>query len=375
MLGTAWSVQMIRAVLLAFIVLALAGSVQLAAAAGSFAEGTVYTDPRLPWMMLAFAACALIQGGESMKLATAQRELRGRELARLELLTQLVAMVVTLVLAWFTRSVYALVAGVLAAALARTVLSHWVLPGEGVRPCWDRPALREIVGFGKWTFLSSILGFLAAHGEKLLLGALLLTASFGVFSIASLLVAALAGVFASINGHVVFARLSEAVRTQSGELSQVYGRVQRVADVGLGLIAGALAMAGDWIVLALYDARYQEAGWMLQALGLGLLALRQQVVEQLMFALGRPQNVMANNLLRALALVVLVPSGHALAGEMGAISAVVLAQFAGWPASYRFRLTQGLLRWSAELVWVASVALGALLGLGIDGLLTALITR
>ena len=238
-----------------------------------------------------------------------------------------------------------------------------------MRPCWDRSCLGELIGFGKWTVVSSIVGFMAAHGEKLLLGALLATASFGVFSIASLLVAALAGVFSSLNGHVVFARLSEAARHSRADLAQVYLRVQRLADIGLGLAAGVLAVAGPWIVVALYDARYQGAGWMLQWLALGLLALRQQVAEQLMFALGRPQTVTTNNLLRAGALAVLVPTGQALAGEQGAIAAVVLSQFAGWPTSWRFRRSQGLLQWSTEGVWLAALAGGLLLGLAVDAAL------
>ncbi len=369
MLGTAWSVQLLRGVVLALAVLCLALSAHGAAAMGLAATGTVYADVQLPWMIAAFALCALVQGGESMQLACAQRDLRGKELARLELLTQGVAMGVTLAAVWVTRSPMALVAGALAAALARTVLSHTSLPGTAVRPCWDRSCLGELIGFGKWTVVSSIVGFMAAHGEKLLLGALLATASFGVFSIASLLVAALAGVFASLNGHVVFARLSEAARHSRADLAQVYLRVQRLADIGQGLAAGLLMAAGPWIVVALYDARYQGAGWMLQWLALGLVALRQQVAEQLMFALGRPQTVTTNNLLRAGALAVLVPTGHALAGEQGAIAAVVLSQFAGWPTSWRFRRSQGLLQWSTEGVWLAALACGLLLGLAVDAAL------
>jgi O-antigen/teichoic acid export membrane protein len=374
MLGTAWSVQLLRAVVLALAVLGLALAAHGAAATGQVVAGTVYADPRLPWMIAAFALCALVQGGESMQLACAQRDLRGKELARLELLTQGVAMAVTLALVWATRSPMALVAGALAAAVARTALSHASLPGAAVRPCWDRSCLGELIGFGKWTFVSSIVGFVAAHGEKLLLGALLATASFGVFSIASLLVAALAGVFSSLNGHVVFARLSEAARNSQADLAQVYLRVQRLADIGLGLAAGLLMVAGQWIVVALYDARYQGAGWMLQWLALGLVALRHQVVEQLMFALGRPQTVTTNNLLRVAALAVLVPSGHALAGEPGAIAAVVLSQFAGWPTSWRFRRAQGLLQWSCEAVWLAALGGGLLLGLAVDAALVQ-ITR
>lgn len=364
--GTAWSVQLLRGLLLAAVVLAVAGGVHATAAAGLFAAGTVYSDPRLPGLIAVFALCALVQGAESMRLASAQRDLRGRELARLEMLTHLVAMSVTLACAWFTRSPAALVAGTLAGALARTLLSHTTLGGPAARPCWDRSCLGEIVGFGKWTFVSSVIGFLAAHGEKLILGGLLASASFGVFSIASLLLAALVGVYGSLNGHVVFARLSEAARNGRHELEQVYNRVQRIADIALGLVAGVLAMAGHWTVRALYDARYEDAGWMLQWLGLGLVALRHQVAEQLMFALGRPARVSANNLLRALALLLLVPAGHALAGERGAVAAVVLAQFAGWPTSLHFKHEQGLLRWSTEAGWLVALAAGLLLGAAID---------
>ena len=105
---------------------------------------------------------------------------------------------------------------------------------------------------------------------------------------------------------------------------------------------------------------------MLQWLGLGLVALRHQVVEQLMFALGRPARVSANNGLRALALLLLVPAGHALAGERGAVAAVVLSQFAGWPASVQFQRQQGLWRWRSEAGWLAALAAGLLLGAAID---------
>ena len=58
-------------------------------------------------------------------------------------------------------------------------------------PRWDRAHLRSIFGFGKWIFLSSIIGFVAAHGEKLLLGGAMTAAGFGVYAIAATLLAAL----------------------------------------------------------------------------------------------------------------------------------------------------------------------------------------
>ena len=365
-LGTAWSVQLVRGGLLAALVLLLALLVYAGAAAGLFAAGTVYADPRLPLMIALFAVCALLQGAESIKLATAQRELRGGALARLELVSQLVSIATTLLLAWATRSVWSLLVGSLAGTVARTLLSHVALPGRALRPHWDAASAREIVGFGKWVFASSIIGFLAANGEKLILGGTLTTTSFGVFSIAATLLAAVAGLYGSLNGHVIFSSLALAQRSHRTELVRVYARVQQWSDLFLGVVAGGLLLAGQWAVWVLYDARYQDAGWMLQWLAVGLIAMRHQVIEQLMFAHGRAARVSINNLLRAAALAVLIPAGFALWGERGAIAAVVASQFAGWPSSLLFKREQGLLTWSTERWWIPALALGVVLGALVD---------
>lgn len=373
-LGTAWMVQLLRGGLLAVIVLLLAGGLYWAAQLGLFAKGTVYADPRLPPMMAVFALCALIQGAESIKLATAQRELHGGQLVRLDLYAQLGMMLVTIGLAWLTHSVWSMVAGTVAGGVIRTVLSHLYLPGASARPCWDSSAVHELIGFGKWIFLSSIIGFLAGHGEKLILAASLATASFGVFSIASNLVSAVAAVYAAVNGRAIFPSLSIALRSSDpGEVVRVYTRVQQLADCLLGLLAGGMLMSGQWVVWLLYDSRYHEAGWMLQWLGIGLLAMRHQVVEQLMFARGQPGWVSANNALRALALVLGIPAGFAFAGEPGAILAVVISQFASWPLSLRFKAEQGLLGWATEKWWLPALLTGILLGSMLDVVLSGLL--
>jgi O-antigen/teichoic acid export membrane protein len=361
-LGTAWTVQILRGGLLCVVVLVLALALHITAGAGAFAAGTVYADPRLPLMMAAFALSALLQGAESMKIATAQRELHGGHLARLEIGSQLVATTVTLALAFATHSVWALLVGTLVASAGRTVGSHLLMPGHAARPCWDQSCAREIVGFGKWIFVSSIIGFLAANGEKIILGGSLATASFGVFAIASTLLSAVTGLYATMNGHVIFSSLSHALRKDHAETVRVYARVQQLADVFLGCTGGLLLTAGQWAVWILYDPRYHAAGWMLQMLGLSLLGMRHQVVEQLMFARGEPGWVSANNALRAISLVLFIPAGLAIAGERGAIAGVVLSQFASWPVSLWFKRRQGLLCWATEKWWLPALVAG--MGLG-----------
>ncbi len=365
-LGTAWAVQLVRGALLCAVVLLIAAGFEWAGAQGYFAKGTVYADPRLAPMIAVFGVCALLQGLESMKLALAQRELQVAYLSRLEVASQLIATAVTLALALVTGSVWSLLIGTLTASAARTALSHLYLPGTHARPCWDRDCAKEIVGFGKWIFLSSIIGFLAAHGEKIILGATLTTASFGIFSIASTLMMAIMGVYGALNVHIIFSALSESMRTSEKTTAQVYQRVQQLADVFLGVIAGGIFMSGHWAVQLFYDSRYQDAGWMFQWLGLSLLAVRHQVVEQLMFAKGSPQWVTASNLLRALGLLLLVPAAYAWGGEKAAVTAVVASQFISWPVALWFKARHRLLTWPSERVWLPALGVGMLAGWALD---------
>lgn len=367
-LGTAMSVQLLRGVLLAAAVLVAA--LGLHAFAAHAEPGTVYADPRFAPMVAAFALCALLQGAESMHLATAQRQLQTQLLARLELMSQLAGMLATLSLAWITRSVWSLVIGTLVATLARTTLSHTLLPGPSHRLCWDKTCAREILGFGKWIFLSSLIGFAAAHGEKLILGGTLPSAAFGTFSIATLLLGAISGLVGNLNAHLVFPSLSEAVRANDAAARKLYSRMQQVADALLGLIAGGTLMAGGWVVHGLYDQRYAAAAWMLQLLGLSLLAMRYQVLEQLMFARGKPAWVTLSNTLRAISLVIFVPLGYAWGGERGALLAVVASQFVGWPVAMLFKRRSQLMSWPSEVVWPVSLAVGMAVGWLLDQLLS-----
>jgi O-antigen/teichoic acid export membrane protein len=371
-LGTAFAVQLARGALLALVVVAIAAGLGLSAAYAPFKAGTVYAEPALPWMILAFALCALIQGAESMHIATAQRELQTRALTRLELVSQISGMLVTISGAWLTRSVWSLLVGTLAAALARTVLSYRMLHGPAYTLCWERDSLRDIVGFGKWIFLSSIIGFAAAHGEKLILGSKLPVAAFGVYSIAALLLTAIVGLIGNLNAHLVFPSLSEALRSGDDVARRVYSRVQQIADAILGLIAGATFVLGSRVVHLLYDARYADAGWMLELLGLGLLAMRYQVLEQMMFAHSRPGWVTLSNALRAFMLIVLVPWGYALGAEKGAVLSVVVCQFAGWPVAIVFKWRHHLMSWRSERIWPLALLAGAGLGWVVDQLLLRL---
>jgi O-antigen/teichoic acid export membrane protein len=169
-----------------------------------------------------------------------------------------------------------------------------------------------------------------------------------------------------LNGHFVFPTLSRALREGPSEAMAVYGRVQRVADWLLCVLGGALMVCGHWAVRLLYDGRYAEAGWMLQCLAVGVVGMRFQVLEQMMFAMSLPSRVTLSNTLRAVALAVLIPIGFTVAGLQGALVAIVLAQYAGWPVAWHFRRSLGVSGMKADMVLPLALAVGLVVGWACD---------
>ncbi len=368
-LGTAWLIQLYRSGLLAIGVLCVAGGIYYGQLHNWFEPGSVYSDSRIPALMLIFVASAMLQGLESMNLAVSQRELQVGRLARLDICSQIGSIIITVTLTWYTRSVWALAFGSLAATSIRTVLSHTYLNGPKTRPVWDRLYATEILSYGKWIFLSSIIGFLASSGERIILAGYMTATIFGIFTIAANMLAAVVGIYSAINGHIVFTSLSHQSRNESAQAAhRLHNKVQLIADVLLGFLAGLIFISGSWIIALLYDPRYREAGWMLQWLALGLIGLRYQVVEQLMFARGSPKWVTVNNLLRAFILFGGIPLAYDLYGVPGAIIAVVVSQFGSWPCSIYFKLREGLLTWRSEIMWIPALGAGILVGLATNQL-------
>jgi O-antigen/teichoic acid export membrane protein len=359
-LGTAWIVQILRGLFITVLISLIALGLWAAQMAHWLAPGSVYGDPLLAPLIAVTGLCATVQGFESLSVFQAERDMTARRVVALELLSHTITVVLTIAAAWLTGSVWGLVFGTLAGTVIKTALSHVMLPRPALQLRFCRESARGLMRFGKWIMLSSIIGFLASNGEKLILGTTMAVATFGVFAIASNLQSAIVGVYSVINARVTYPLLNATDRELNrAAATNTYRRAQRLIDVVLGLIAGGVAVAAPWIVTVLYDARYVEAGWMLQALAVGLVALRYQVLEQFMLTLGKPQLPMINNACRALVMLICIPVGSAWYGDQGAIWGAVAGQFGTWPASLAFQYQERLLTWWSELLWLPAAIAGA----------------
>lgn len=357
-LNTVWTLQILRGALIWLLALGGGQALALLQRLDALPAGSVYADPRLPAVIAVVSAAALIAGFESTKLATANRRLLLGRQTLLEIGSQAAGLLAMLAWASLDRSLWALVAGGLAAALARTAMSHALLPGARNRLAWDAAAARQVFGFGRWILLSSLLGFLVANGDRLLLAGLLPPATLGLYAIAFLAVNSVHWAILNLVVNVSFPALSEVARSDPARLAAAYYRLRLPLDAMALFAAGFLCLAGPRLVELLYDPRYAGAGRMLQILAFDLVAVPFFLADQFALALGQPQRLFVFNLLRAAALYVLLPLSFHLAGLEGALWAIALSPLASLPATLHFKRRHGILDAAKELRAWPAFALG-----------------
>lgn len=361
-LDTAWSFQMIRGVALWLAACLLAFLLHIAVASGWVPTGSTYADSRLPWVIVVSSIGAVFQGFQATDLASATRKFIVKPVVIMEIATQLVGVVVMAVLAWWMRSVWALVIAGLITTLIYTFLSHVVVHLHRNRLRIDRNFLVELFAFGKWIALSSAVTVFASSGPSLILGALIGPLPLGVFSVAFTLAGALDLALQNLFGRVVLPAMSEVVRNRPDRIAQTFHRLRWRTDPAMLLAGGALYALAPTIIGMLYDARYHDAGPMLQVLSLALIFGRLAVSQQVYLALNEPRYLVVLNVARVISLYVAVPAAFHLYGLNGALVAIALREVITIPFIFWFNARHGLNSFKLELLWLLFWPLGWCLG-------------
>jgi O-antigen/teichoic acid export membrane protein len=354
-LNTAWTLQAIRGVWLWL------GMVLLAVPLANF-----YGDSRLKLLLPLLGISGFINGFTSTAPYVLNRRLEMKQLALFELGTQLLFLLTLLacVLVWPT--IWGMVLGGLLGTAERVICSHLLLPNLRNRLAWDRSALRELISFGKWLFLSTAALFLGEQADRMVLGKLFSFEMLGIYGVAATLADMPRQVSATLSGKVVFPAIARVSQRSRAEIRKVVLRNRRLplmaAAAGLALMTGL----GDLAIRLLYDARYHQAAWMLPILALSIWPrVICNASESALLAIGRPQYMTVGNVLRFVATVVGIQLGYMWGQIPGAIVAVALRDLPYYVATnfglYRERLS--VARQDALLTGLLVVILGAIVAL------------
>jgi O-antigen/teichoic acid export membrane protein len=314
-LNTIWTVQVLRG-----------GVLWLASLFIAFPLAQVYEEPQLLWLIPTVAFInTVISGFNSTALYTLNRQMAFSQQTLIDLVTQIISIVVMLVWAWLSPSIWALVGGTLVATIIKLIWSHLVLPGEQNKFAWDQDAIAEIFLLGRWIFVSTGLTFLAEQADRLVLGKLFSLEQLGIYSIALVLSDLPRQVTIALSSKVIFPAVSKLSDLPRPEFRAKILHNRRLMLGALILGMTLLIGFGDQAILLLYDQRYKAAAWMLPILAVGIWPrLICVTIEPGLFALGIFKYTTVGNLFRLIFTVAAILIGFAWLGVPGAIIAVAL---------------------------------------------------
>jgi O-antigen/teichoic acid export membrane protein len=364
-LNTAWAIQIIRALLLWLLALCISLLILVANRLGLVSERSVYSDPELPYVVAVVSISALIGGFQSTKLYEASRHLVLGRVTQMQIVAQIAGLICMFGWALVDRSIWALVAGGIFSSVMMTLFSHVWLPGVGNRWHWDHSSFYEILNFGKWIFLSSILGFLGNNADRILLGGFVDGTTLGIYSIAFAIYNSIVQIMNKLFADVSFSAFSEVARERPTDLKRVYYQFHVVTASFTYFCMGFLIVSGATLISLLYDHRYQHAGWMLEVLAVALLVVPFHLTMNCFLALGFPKSFSYLIGIRVAAMFVLVPLGFHFLGVPGALWGNVAGQLLSLPAIIYYQLKYKIFDLSTELTLLPTLFAGMLIAKGL----------
>jgi O-antigen/teichoic acid export membrane protein len=333
-----------------------------------------FHEPQLMWLLPLGALGSVLYGLSSMKLCLMRREVNPLPIALNELASQVLGVVATVCFAYYLElGVLSLVLGTLVNSVIHTLGSHLVRHPHKDRFGVDPAARKEILQFGQWIFASSAVTLVAGRGDQFLLGNLLGATNLGLYNLALTLADAPDALAQRVVGGVLYPLYAKIFNERPGDLPSAYFRSRLAFDSLVHTALGGLYAVAPWLIKVLYDPRYEAAYPMLQILALRTaLGLMATPCETALTARGLSVYGFRRNLFVALGVVAFLPLGYWLAGAQGVLWGTVLSRFAGllavWPAARE----HGILRLWRELLVVAFLGAGYLLGAGFLWLLQVL---
>jgi O-antigen/teichoic acid export membrane protein len=365
-LNTVWTIQVLRGLLLWLIGLCISLFILAADRLGLVPKESAYADAYLPYVICAVSFTMVIGGLRSTKFSEASRNLSLGRVTQIQLVGQIGGLICIIAWILIDRSIWGLVAGSIFSTVVGTVLSHTWLPGNTNRWRWDQSAFHEILHFGKWMFLSSILGFIANNGDRLLLGGYVDATTLGIYSIAYTFSSAIIQILNSLFSQVSYPALSEVARERLPDLKSALYRFHMLTASFTYFCTGALIVSGGPLVRFLYDPRYAQAGWMLEVLSVGLLCVPSNLPIYCLLARGLAKNFTGLIAVRAVATVVLIPLGFHYYGFQGALWGIIASQLSIVPPTIYYQVKYDLFDISKELILLPVFLVGMAVAKGVN---------
>ena len=322
--NTAWSLQIIRSIVIWLIIL-------LAAVPAAHFYGAPILSAILP--VSGFSMVLL--GLASVSPAILQKKMLFGRMTVFNLATALISSALYITFACLSPTIWALVLSGVVGTAVSTVLTYFLVPGLKQRFHIDRPSLSEITSFGKWVYFNSMVYFLSMNFDRLYLAKVVPLQILGIYGIARSLSELFGIVSTHLGNSVIFPFISSHAdrprETLRRELVMIRAKFLALAALGCSLFIAT----ADLGIKILYDQRYYTAAWMLPILTLGSwFSMLATTNESTLLGLGVPSYTVIANSVRFLLLVVGLPLSLKFNGLRGGIVTLVLVEVCRYAPVY-----------------------------------------
>jgi O-antigen/teichoic acid export membrane protein len=315
--NTAWTLQIVRGVLLWIVALAAADPV-----------ARFYRTPILAYVISITTFNLIISAFTSISRTLLQKNLQIAKVNAFEIKMSIISSALYISFAYFSPNIWALVYAGILGNLISTIWSYFLLPDVRERIFLSRRIAWDIIHYGRWIALSSMVYFLSSNFDRLYLAKAVPLGLLGIYGIARTISEMIGTVILRLGDYVLFpfvASHSELPRaTLHRELAPIRSKFLAIAAVGFSV----LVCTADLPIRILYDQRYQAATWMLSVLVLGSwFTILANINEYSLLGIGRPFYSAVSNSSKFVFLLLALPLGIWLFGLMGGILAIVIADF------------------------------------------------
>lgn len=168
-LNTAWSLNMLFRVIITFTLLIFANPI------------ADFFDADLANAFRVSAAILIIIGLTNPALNIAKRAFNYHGIFKLALLVKFVSFIITISIAYYTRSYWALIFGTISHYTLHAIGSYFIYP---YRPRFCLKNVKEQWDYSKWILLRGFAGYIRSKGDAFIISKFFSTSDVGVFTIA-----------------------------------------------------------------------------------------------------------------------------------------------------------------------------------------------
>jgi O-antigen/teichoic acid export membrane protein len=254
-LNSAWTLQVLRGAVMAIALVLLAPLIAL-----------FFQAPESETIIRVLAIAIFIKGFTNIAVIYFVKELRFGGYFLLEISDKGFDILVSITAAIALRNVWALVFGVIAGAIGRTVTSY-IIQKYRPRLEWEWDRIKDLFNFGKWILWSNMLTYLTGNIDDIVVGRIAGLTDLGLYRMAYNLSQSMATEITQVVGQVAFPTYSQLQDSIVRLRKAYFGSVHLVAFTGLPLAIGTILIAPDVTIGLLGDK------WAPMVLALRLLSI------------------------------------------------------------------------------------------------------